>query len=803
MRRVRLNGAEFEYEVTGEGDPVLLVHGSHIGGSFVPLLTQPALTDDYLLIRYHRRGFGNSSPTRGRVSVAQQADDARALLEHLEVGPAHVVGHSYGGLIGLQLAADVPEAVHTLALLEAALLTVPGGEQVRELVAVAGKLYRNGDWEAAEDLFLGSPKERADISRSVPGGLEQALRDVDTYFVTEAPAHDEWVFGAAEASRIRCPTLFVNGSESSQLYREARDEVKRWLPQTETAVLRGASHLLHIQQPRSAAELLAEFFAAHPTDLTVSEGRTARGRRRPTGGGPGHYNASVDILEANLEQGRADAVAITTPARDWTYADVVTGANRSGNALRELGVEIENRVLVAVEDSPEFAVTFFGAIKIGAVPVPVNTNLRAEDYVHVLNDSRAKVAVVSEAVARTLRASRRHARHLRHLVVVGEPGDGELSLGEVSRAADRSLEPADTSREDVCFWLYTSGTDGRPKAVVHQQHAMRSCIDSYGRTVLGLSESDTTYSISKLYFAYGLGAGLYFPFAAGATTLLVAEPPQPRTVLHVVARMHPTVLFGVPTSYASILTSSRKPSMTDAFDSVRMCVSAGEPLAATLLSQWKERTGRDIVEGIGSTESCHIFISNRADDIAPGSTGTVVDGYQARIVDEQGQDLPAGETGTLLVKGESTFAHYWRDRELSRRRLVGDWLDTGDVFRRDEAGRFYFQGRLDDMFKVAGMWVSPIEVETALMENDLVAECAVVGVHDAINLVRLIAFVVPRGDGNAGELETVLTQHVRQRLGGNKTPRAFRVVDALPRTDTGKVRRAELREHAAGIVAEP
>lgn len=800
MKRARLDGVELEYEVKGEGDPVLLIHGSHIGGSFVPLISQPALTEDYLLIRYHRRGFGNSSPTRGKLSVIEQADDARALLEYLKIGPAHVVGHSYGGPIALQLAADCPQAVHTLALLEAALLTVPGGEQVRELVAAAGKLYHNGEWEAAEDLFLGSPRERADITRSVPGGLEQALRDVDTYFVTEAPAHDEWVFGPAEASRIRCPVLFMNGSESSQLYREARDEVKRWLPQTETAVLRGASHLLQIQQPAGAAELLADFFANHATDKSVGRSGTAGRPRRSAGVGPRQYNATADILEANLDRGRADLVAIRTPDRDWTYADVVTGANRAGNALRGLGVETENRVLLALEDSPEFATSFFGAIKLGAVPVPVNPALRPEELAELLNDSRAKVAVVSDPVARTLRGLPRKAHHLRHVVVVGEPADDELGFAEITRAADRSLETADTTRDDVCFWLYTSGTGGRPKAVMHLHNAMRACVDTYARNVLALDKSDTTYSISKLYFAYGLGAGLYFPFAAGATTLLISEPPQPRTVLHVVGRLRPSILFGVPTSYASILTGSRQSSMTDTFESVRMCVSAGESLAGSLLARWKERTGHDIVEGIGSTESCHIFISNRADDIHQGSTGTVVDGYQARIVDESGQDVPDGQTGMLLIKGESVFAGYWRDRELSRRRLIGDWLDTGDVFRRDEAGRFFFQGRLDDMVKVAGMWVSPIEVESALMEHEAVTECAVVGVHDAINLVRLVAFVVPKDGADSDQLTSVLMQHVRQRLGGNKTPRAFGFLDALPKTDTGKVQRAELREQAVGMV---
>ncbi|MDQ2724419.1 MAG: benzoate-CoA ligase family protein [Actinomycetota bacterium] len=802
MQRVELNGVEFEYETKGQGAPVLLIHGSHIGGSFVPLLNQPALVDDYLVIRYHRRGFGNSSPARGGLSVAQQADDARALLEYLEVGPTHVVGHSYGGLIGLQMAADFPDSLQTLSLLEAALLTVPGGEQVRRLVAVAGELYRKGDWDAAEDLFLGSPQERADIARGVPGGLEQALRDVDTYFVTEAPAHDDWEFGAAEAHRIRCPTLFVNGSESSQLYREARDEVKRWLPETETVTLSGASHLLQIQQPEGAAELLAEFFAANPRARPDEHGRPSRLPHRPAGRSGRHYNATIDILEANLERGRAEAVALTGPAGDWTYQDVVTGANRAGNALRELGVDVENRILMAVEDSPEFATTFFGAIKLGAVPVPVNTNLRPDDYVDLLNDSRAKVAVVSEAVARTLRETRSQALHLRGLVVVGEAADDELSFATITSAAEQYLQPADTTRDDVCFWLYTSGTGGPPKAVVHLQHAMRACVDTYATSVLAINDSDVTYSVSKLYFAYGLGGGLYFPLAAGGTALLVSEPPQPRTVLHMVERFRPTILFGVPTSYSSILNSSREPSMAEHFDSVRMCVSAGEPLAASLLTRWKEWSGCDIVEGIGSTESCHIYISNRPEDISPGCTGTEVEGYQARIVDDEGRDVPAGQVGTLLVKGDSMFAHYWRDRELSRRKLLGEWLDTGDMYRRDEAGGFYFQGRLDDMLKVAGMWVSPIEVEAALMNYDAVMECAVVGMHDAINLVQLVAFVVTQGDEDPGELQSALTRHVRQRLGGNKTPRAFRFVEALPRTAAGKLHRAKLREQAAELVME-
>ena len=281
MQKARVNGIYLEYELRGEGEPVLLIHGSHISGSFVPLLAQPALTDHYQLIRYHRRGFGNSTPPKGRFTIPEQADDARALLDHLGVGPTHVVGHSYGGAIALQMTHDFPDYVSSLALMEAAILTVEGGQEVRDLVAMASDLYRAGDWEAAADLFLGSPKERADISRNIPGGLNEALRDVDMFFSVEAPAHEEWRFEDEHGSKIACPTLFVVGSDSSQLYRNAETQVQAWAPQTETETLPGASHLLHIQQPQEAAEILAEFFYRHPVkqprQRPVVHGRGRRG----------------------------------------------------------------------------------------------------------------------------------------------------------------------------------------------------------------------------------------------------------------------------------------------------------------------------------------------------------------------------------------------------------------------------------------------------------------------------------------------------------------------------------------------
>jgi benzoate-CoA ligase len=456
---------------------------------------------------------------------------------------------------------------------------------------------------------------------------------------------------------------------------------------------------------------------------------------------------------------------------------------------------MENRVLLAMVDSAEFVTAFFGAIKLGAVPVPANTNLGPDDYATLLRDSRAKVAIVSPSVASALREVRGEVPTLRQLVIAGEPGPGELGLGEITRAAGEELSPAPTTRDDMCFWLYSSGTTGRPKGVVHLQGAMRFCADTYGRDVLDIDQSDVTYSVSKLYFAYGLGAGLYLPFSVGATTVLLAEPPQPRLVLSLTGRFRPTLFFGVPSSYASLLAATPSWRAAD-FSATRMCVSASEPLPRSIADKWRERTGVAIVDGLGSTESCHTFISNRPGDVTPDCSGTVVDGYEARVVDDAGVEVPAGDPGMLLVKGDSICAGYWRRRELTRQTLVGEWLKTGDVYIRDASGHFRYQGRHDDMLKVGGIWVSPVEIEEVVMEHGRVAECAVVGVPDRHQLIRPEAFVVLEDSGDDQELVATLRQHVRQRLGGNKTPRAFHVVDSLPKTETGQVERFKLVEQA-------
>lgn len=510
---------------------------------------------------------------------------------------------------------------------------------------------------------------------------------------------------------------------------------------------------------------------------------------------PDRYNAAADLLDGNLEAGRAGKVAIRTQAGDRTYGEVAEEANRWGNALRELGVEMENRVLMSVLDSPEFASAFFGTIKSGAVPIPVNTNLKPQDYAYFLNDSRAKVALVSAPLADTFRQIRGELRFLQHLVVIGEAGPGEQSYSELVGAARAQLSPADTNRDDMSFWLYSSGTTGFPKGAVHLQHDMRYCVETYAKQVLGITGDDVTFSVGKLYFAYGLGNSLYFPFSVGGSTVHLAGPPAPGTLLPLVRHFRPTLYFSAPTSYAAMLAADPELWEQADFSSVRLCISAGEPLSGSILERWKQRTGIDILDGIGSTEICHIFISNRVGDIRPDSTGTVVPGYEVNVVDEQGMLLPDGEVGTLLVKGDSTCAYYWNQHERTKRTLLGEWISTGDQYIRSPDGHLSYQGRADDMMKVGGIWVSPTEVEATINRHPAVLECAVVGIVDEQRLIHPEAYVVLQpGRTETVELEVELREHVRTQIAHYKCPRDFRFVESLPKTATGKIQRFKLRD---------
>jgi benzoate-CoA ligase family protein len=514
---------------------------------------------------------------------------------------------------------------------------------------------------------------------------------------------------------------------------------------------------------------------------------------------PDRYNAAVDFLDGNLKAGRAGKVAIRTHDGDRTYGEVADEADRWGHALAELGVEMENRVLMAVLDSPAFAAVFFGTIKTGAVPVPVNTNLTPQDYAYLLNDSRAKVAVVSPPQAELVRGIRADLRHLKHLIVVGEAGPGELAYSEVIAGAPaRELTPADTGRDDMCFWLYSSGTTGFPKGAVHLQHDMRFCTEAYARQVLNMTEDDVTFSVAKLYFAYGLGNALYFPFGVGATTVMLPGAPAPGTLMPLVRHFRPTLYFAVPTSYASTLAADPELWSEADFSSVRVFVSAGEPLSASLLERWRAKTGKDVLDGIGTTEICHIFISNRIGEIRPDATGRPVPGYEVKIVDEEMQPVPDGELGTLMVSGDSICAYYWNQHERTKRTFFGEWISTGDKYIRSPDGYLTYQGRADDMIKVGGIWVSPTEVEATINGHEAVLECAVVGVIDEQRLVRPEAYVILQpGRAPGVELEVELREYVRAKLAHFKCPRDFHFVETLPKTATGKIQRFKLRESPA------
>ena len=518
---------------------------------------------------------------------------------------------------------------------------------------------------------------------------------------------------------------------------------------------------------------------------------------------PDIYNAASTFLDRNIEEGRGERVAVYYEGERWTYRQLQAMANRVGNALHTLGVEQEQRVALLLLDSPQFVGAFFGAIKLGAVPIPINTSLRPADYLYILNDSRAKVLLIHAALWPQIAPIRTQLHYLQQIVVVGrdtlaagENQSGLLDFQQWIADASEQLTSASTSKDDAAFWLYSSGSTGFPKGCVHLQHDMLVCTELYARPFLHITQDDITFSGAKLFFAYGLGNNLYFPFAEGASAVYYPERPLGEDLLSVIARYHPTIFYAVPTQYASILAI---PDAEKRFDcsSLRVCVSAGEPLPAELYRRWKERFGVDILDGIGSTEICHIFLSNRQGEVRPGSTGKVVPGYEARLLDEQGQPVAQGEIGNLVIKGDSTCAFYWNKHEKTRQTIQGEWIQTGDKYYQDEDGFYWYCGRSDDMLKVGGQWVSPVEVEAALIMHPAVLEAAVVGLPDTDDLIKPKAFVVLQaGHTPSDALVEELKGFVKGRLAAFKYPRWIECVAELPKTATGKIQRYKLREQS-------
>ena len=508
-------------------------------------------------------------------------------------------------------------------------------------------------------------------------------------------------------------------------------------------------------------------------------------------------NAAAWFVDRHLVEGRAESVAIECGDRRLTYRDLQEQVNRAGTALKnELGVRPEERVVLLMLDGPEMIVAFFGAIKIGAVPVPVNTRWTAEEYEYVLRDSAARVIILSDTLHAEAMKAIRGCSSVRHVVVAGADLDDARAIRFEKLLAESSaiLEAEPTSRDAPAFWLYSSGTTGRPKGCVHLQHDMAVCADNYARGVLGIHEQDRCFSVAKLFFAYGLGNSMYFPFSVGATSILWPGAVTPAVVFDIVERYRPTLFFSVPTHYAMLLSH---PPAEREFDlsSVRCGVSAGEALPPALFHRFRERFGVEILDGIGSTEVLHIFISNQPGRARPGSSGVLVPGYEARLVDENGHTVPQGELGDLIVRGDSTCAFYWNQHEQTKDTIAGHWIRTGDKYQQDEDGYFWFAGRSDDMLKVGGIWVSPAEVEHLLLEHPSVQSCAVTGREDRDGLVKPVAHIVVRaGIASGAELGDELQQFARQRLAEYKRPRWIEFVDALPVTATGKIQRFKLRQ---------
>jgi benzoate-CoA ligase len=496
------------------------------------------------------------------------------------------------------------------------------------------------------------------------------------------------------------------------------------------------------------------------------------------------FNVAVPLVDRHVLEGRGSRPALRLERGDLSYAELQALVNKAGNALRDSGILAEQRVAILLPDGPEFVAAFIGAMKIGAVPVPMNTAARQPELELMLEDSRARALVLDERLVGGV------GRCVPTRFVLG------ASLDAALERASPHLDAFPTGVDEPCYWLYSSGTTGRAKGVVHLHGDMLACVTPYAEEVVRIEPDDSTFSVARLFFSYGLVNSLFLPLLAGASAVLTPQRPDAQHTLEVVQRFQPTLFFSVPTSYAQ-LTAAMADSNERPFASVRLAVSAGEPLPAPLYRRWRDMTGVEVLDGLGSTEVGYIFCSNLVGRVRPGSSGILIGDHEARVVDEFGHDAPDGQAGELWVKASSTALFYWNQRERTKQTFCGEWLRTGDRYIRDADGYFWYQGRNSDVFKVSGQWVSPLEIESCLLTHPDVLECAVVDASDAEGLMKPKAFVVRRPGSSVQAPE--LQAHVKERLQPYKYPRWVEFVDDLPKTASGKVQRFRLREATSGV----
>ncbi len=507
---------------------------------------------------------------------------------------------------------------------------------------------------------------------------------------------------------------------------------------------------------------------------------------------PREYNAAHDLIERNLQAGRGAKTAYIDDHGSYTYADLAERINRFAGVLTGLGVQMEQRVLLCLLDTIDFPTAFLGAIKAGIVPIAANTMLTPADFEYMLSDSRARTVVVSAALLPAIQPLLGKLPFLKHVIVSGGDAGTHLSMAALLAKAQPRFDAANTTADDICFWLYSSGSTGAPKGAVHVHSSMVQTAELYARPILGLQESDLVFSASKLPFAYGLGNSLSFPLALGATAVLMAERPTPAAIWARLRKHQPTIFCTIPTAYAALLANPELPRRDEL--RMRRCISAGEALPEDIGRRWTEHFGVEILDGIGSTEMLHIFLSNRPGQVKYGTTGVPVPGYDIRIVDDAGRPVKSGDTGELQISGPTSSIFYWNKRARSRDTFQGSWTRSGDKYTQREDGYYVYEGRSDDMLKVSGQYVSPIEVESALITHDAVLEAAVIGKEDETKLMKPLAFVVLKpGRAASAGLAEELKQHVKSRLAPYKYPRWIEFANDLPKTATGKIQRFKLR----------